>query len=396
MHILHVTSAYYPATYWGGPIFSVYGLNNALANLPEIEIQVLTTDSAGPLLSQRLEAANLNMEELYPNQIIHFTRRILRSSTSLEMLMKLPALVNWADVVHLTGTYSFPTFPTLLACRLFGKPLVWSPRGALQDAQKLEFSRKKRLKNIWNFLCNMLLNPDKTVLHTTSIEERDFSLSSLPGARAVVISNGIDTPLAFPKRDYCPNGELRLLFLSRLHRKKGVENLLDAMVDLKDLNISLSIYGTGDKAYVTSLQERAQKLGLLDGRVHFYGHVDGESKQAAFMNADVFVLPSYSENYGIAIAEALSYGVPVIASHGTPWQKVEEKKCGLWVDNTPQSLGEAVRTIRQMDLADMGRRGWQWMKDDFSWHYISTLMFQSYLELIMGSSMDKIYEESKI
>jgi glycosyltransferase involved in cell wall biosynthesis len=242
----------------------------------------------------------------------------------------------------------------------------------------LKFSPKKRLKNIWNFLCSMLLHPNKTILHTTSVEERDFSLTIFPRVKAVVIGNGVDTPLVLPKRDYCPNGKLRLLFLSRLHRKKGLENLLDAMVELKDLKISLSIYGAGDKAYVSSLQERAQRLGLLDDTVCFLGQADGESKKNAFMNADVFVLPSYSENYGIAIAEALSYGVPVIASHGAPWQKIEEKKCGLWVENTPQSLAQAVRAIRQMDLADMGKCGWQWMKDDYSWHTIASQMFEIY------------------
>lgn len=382
MKILHVSPTYYPATYWGGPIFSVYGLNNALAGLPGVELQVLTTDSAGPLLSQRLDVASLNMKELYPNQIVHFTRRILRSSTSFEMLMKLPALVAWADIVHLTATYSFPTIPVLMICRRFGKPLVWSPRGALQDAQKLEFSRKKRLKNIWNFLCNTLLHPDKSVLHTTSVEERDFSLFSLPHARAVVISNGVDILPALPKRDYCPNGELRLLFLSRLDRKKGLENLLDAMTELKDLKISLSVCGTGDTAYVSSLQERAQRQGLLGETVHFCGHVDGESKKNAFMNADVFVLPSYSENYGMAIAEALSHGVPVIVSRGTPWQKVKEKKCGLWVENDPKSLVQAIRNIRQMDLAGMGAHGWQWMKAELTWDAIAKKFFDVYRDMV--------------
>lgn len=396
MHILHVTPAYYPATYWGGPIFSECDLNNALAGLPGVELQILTTDSAGPLLSQRLDATRLNMKELYPNHIVHFTRRIFRSSTSLELLMKLPALVNWADIVHLHAIYSFPTIPTLLACRIFGKPLVWSPHGALQEAQKFKHARKKRLKNIWNFLCNSLLHPDQTVLHATSVEEREYSLPSLSRARAVVISFGVDTPPTLPKRDYCPNGELRLLFLSRLHRIKGLENLLDAMVDLKDLKISLLICGTGDEVYVSNLQQRAHRLDLLDGRVHFLGHVDGESKKSAFMNADVFVLPSYSENYGIAVAEALSYGVPVIVSRGTPWQKIEEKNCGLWVENDPKSLVQAIRNIRQMDLAGMGARGWQWMMDDFSWRHISTLMFQTYLESVMKKNKDKMHGKSKV
>ena len=388
MKILQITPTYYPATYWGGPIFSVLGLNNALADLPNVELQVLTTDSAGPLLSQRLDFETLDMKELYPNQVVHFAHRLFRNSTSLEMLIKIFVLVNWADVVHLTAIYSFPTIPTLLACRLFRKPLIWSTRGALQDDQMFELSPKKRLKSIWIFICNMLLHPDKTVLHTTSVIERSLSLSRIPHARAVIITNGVYSPPSLPRRNYCPSGQLRLLFLSRLHPKKGLENLLDAMAELKSLDINLSIYGTGDDAYVSSLKERAQMLDLLGQSVRFYGHVDGESKKSAFMNADVFVLPSYSENYGIVIAEALSYGVPVIASHGTPWERLDDKKCGLWVDNSPKSLVDAIMSIRQMDLAEMGYRGREWVKDEFSWDLISKKMYLVYQEMIEGNYND--------
>ena len=121
--------------------------------------------------------------------------------------------------------------------------------------------------------------------------------------------------------------------------------------------------------------------------MRFYGHVDGEYKKNAFMNADVFVLPSYSENYGIAIAEALSYGVPVIASRGTPWQKVEEKNCGLWVENDPQSLVRAVRNIRQMDLAKMGSRGRKWVNDEFGWDMIAKEMYGVYQEMLKGECL---------
>lgn len=384
MRVLHITPSYYPATYWGGPIFSIHGLNNALASFPEVELQVLTTDTAGPLLSQRVDVARLDKKMLYPNQVVHFTRRVLRKSASLEFLVKLPALVAWADIVHLSGVYSFPTIPTLLTSRMFGKPLVWSPRGALMDDKKLEFSRNKSTKKIWNFICKKLIRQSSSVLHATSNEERDFSLSVFHGMRAEVISNGISAPQEFFNREYCPNGTLRLLFLSRLTRKKGLENLLDAMAELKDPKVSLTVYGSGDAAYTTSLKRQASSLGLFGGTVHFLGHVDGEKKKHAFMNADVFVLPSYSENYGMAIAEALSYGVPVIASHGTPWLAVEEKKCGLWVQNTPQSLVQAIRRIQRMDLENMGKRGWQWMKDDFNWQYIAKLMLQAYQNILIA------------
>lgn len=95
MKILHITPSYYPATYWGGPIFSVYGLNSALARLPGVELKVLTTDSAGPRLSDRFDISAID-RALYSNQKVIFTRRIVGACVSIGLLRRLPKLIRWA------------------------------------------------------------------------------------------------------------------------------------------------------------------------------------------------------------------------------------------------------------------------------------------------------------
>lgn len=382
MRILHVIPAYYPATYWGGPIASVYGLNNALATLPNTEIRILATDAAGPRRDQKIVPASLDSAALYPQQRVTFARRIAGSAISLEILRRLPAQIAWAEVVHLTAVYSFTTLPTLLLCRLYHKPLVWSLRGAIQDAQNLSFARKKTLKKIWNRLCLALLDRQKSVLHTTSPAEKEFSVRGLPGVEVVVIRNGVETSTDQPRPQFRPAGRLRLLFLSRLDRKKGLENLLMALKDLPDLPVSLDVFGAGSAAYQQSLQRLIKNYGLPPNAVRFAGHVDGAAKQAAFSNADVFVLPSYSENYGMVIAEALAQGLPVIASTETPWPQLEEKGCGLWVENSPAALAQAIRKMEKMNLAEMGPRGWQWMREEFSWVSIARQMLQVYQKLV--------------
>ena len=97
MKILHITPAYYPAIYWGGPIFSVYHLNNALAKIPGVELKVLTTDSAGPKVTDRLIEEEKQMT--FPYQVI-FTRRIAGACVSMGLLTRLSPLIRWADVVH--------------------------------------------------------------------------------------------------------------------------------------------------------------------------------------------------------------------------------------------------------------------------------------------------------
>ena len=376
MNILHITPACYPASYWGGPVFTVYALNNALSGIPGVTVKTLTTDAAGAKVGQRLEYSQL--AGLYRNQELIMQRRIAGASVSPGMLWELPALVRWADVVHLTGIYSFPTFPVLIVCRLLGKPLVWSPHGAIQDVYEWEGSRRKGLKRIWEILCNALVSPGRVALHVISEREKAPTQSRLPRASAAIVPNGVEIPAAIPERNWLPDGRLRLMYLGRLTPKKGIENLLYAMEKLDDPNVTLAIYGTGEDGYVASLHALAGKLGLSGKNVFFAGPVDGERKEQAFYQADVCIVPSNTECFCMVVAEALAHGVPVIASHGTPWEAVEEKQCGLWVDNSPDSLVRAIIKMRGMALPGMGARGREWMKQNFSWSVVARDMLRLY------------------
>jgi glycosyltransferase involved in cell wall biosynthesis len=108
------------------------------------------------------------------------------------------------------------------------------------------------------------------------------------------------------------------------------------------------------------------------------GAVLSETKQRLFECSDVALVPSYTENFGIVVAEALAHGVPVIASKGTPWSRLEAMKCGLWVDNDPKTLAEAIRGISSMSLEEMGRRGRAWMQNEFSWLSVTKQMVDLY------------------
>lgn len=379
MNLLHVASAYYPATYWGGPTFSVYGLNNALARLPGVNLKVLTTDSAGPRVANRLDVQNI-APALFENYEVIFSRRIWGASTSLELLRRLPALIRQADMVHVTSTYSFPTIPTLALCRLYGKPLVWSPRGAILDAYAWNVPRP-RLKRLWERACNTLIRPRQVVMHTTAENERVACEVRVPKAHAVIVPNGTDVLPALPQREWQPGGRLRLMYLGRLSQKKGIENLLRALKLLGDPGITLQVYGVGDAAYTASLHALAGELDLA-GRACFMGEVTGAAKNAAFHAADLCVVPSFTENFCNVVSEALAHGVPVIASHGTPWCELEAKQCGWWVDNSPETLAQTIKLARTQPLAEMGRRGWEWMAAEYSWEAVAKQMMGVYRSLV--------------
>ncbi len=377
IRVLHVIPAYYPATFWGGPIFSVYSLNNAIARLPGVSLRVLTTDAAGPRVNDRI-----NESHVYLNQDVEITRRIAGAGISIEMLRRLPKLIQWADVVHLTATYSFPTIPTLFACRIFGKPLIWSTRGAILDASAWAGTRRRLLKRVWDSVCNAIIRRGCVVAHTTSEDERRVVKKRIPKAVSAVVPNGVELPDLPPSRDWLPCGQLRMLFMGRIAPKKGLENLLHAMTLLSTDKWMLTIYGTGDPTYVRSVQALAKDLGFVDSRVRFAGHVDAQAKSAAFFNADLCMVPSYTENFCMVVAEALAHGIPVITSHGTPWREVEDRQCGLWVDNDPLALAEAVHRCLQLNLQQMGHRGRTWMREEYDWEEMARRMSGIYRRMM--------------
>ncbi len=375
MKVLHIVPTFYPATYFGGPVFSVYGLCNAISQMPDVELRVLTTDNAGPEL-RRIKSETFPV--LFPGGYsVYYFKYLFGVSVSPLMLFRMPSMIRWADIVHITSVYSFPTIPALLFCKILRKPVVWSPRGALQG---WEGSTRPLLKRVWESICNALLDKHRCVLHVTSENEAEESGQKITKARIEILKNGVDIPPENPKRNWMPDRKLRLLFMGRLHPKKGIENLLQAIKVLNRENV-LTICGTGDADYVLSLKTIADNLGIA-GRVHFTGHVESDEKSRIFWSSDVSVVPSYTENFAMVVAEALAHGVPVIASKGTPWSEIIGHQCGLWVENDPVSLVRAISEIRNKDLHQMGLNGRRWMEEEFSWDIIARGMLSLYQRLI--------------
>jgi glycosyltransferase involved in cell wall biosynthesis len=377
MNVLHVTPTFWPATYWGGPIVSTLGLCNALAALPEIELRVLTTDAAGPSTGQRITAAGFPTR--HPaGYDVYYTRRLIGRNVAPGLWMRLWSLVRWADVVHLTGVYSFSTIPTLLLCRILGKPVVWSVRGGLQ---RWKDSKRRFAKAVWEQVC-WLLAPASLALHVTSPEEAQAARARAPHVRSVVISNGVMIPMDTAQP--APGDTFQLVYVGRLHPIKAIENLLEACRMLNRISFrswSLTVAGTGDLKYEDSLKRLVAALALGE-QVRFIGEVTGDAKAQLFDRADVLILPSHSENFGMAVAEALAHGVPVIAGRGTPWKELEEKRCGLWTDNHPEQLADAIVRMRQMPVRAMGQRGRAWMQRDYSWASKSREMAALYEHLV--------------
>lgn len=371
LRVAQIVPSFFPAHGYGGPIESVLQLCRRLA-LNGCEVRVLTTDADG---RSRLVGVDTTREvDLEAGVGVRYCRRIMPEAVAPSLLTLLPEYVRWADVVHLTGVYSFPTLPTLVTCSVAGKPLVWTPRGSLR---RWKGTKRLVLKRVWDAVCRGMA-PARMVVHTTSEEEAEETVERLPGFRMAVIPNGIEIPAA--TRHVGTPGDVRLAYLGRLHAIKGIENLLAACAILDrrgKAGWQLTIAGSAESGYAGLLAGRIRELGLSSKAV-LVGQVTGESKTALFENADVVVVPSHVESFGMVVAEALAHGVPVIASRGTPWRRVEDEGCGLWVENTPEDLAAAIEQMSRSPLAEMGRRGRAWMSRDFAWERVAAQMTSLY------------------
>lgn len=372
VRIVHITPSFAPAWRYGGPIYTVLQLCGQLAR-GGCDVRVLTTDADGPRAV--LDVPKAREVDMAQRLRVRYCRRQMPDAVSAGLLRYLPSYVRWADVVHLTGVYSFTTIPTLLACRVLRKPLVWSPRGALQ---RWAGTTRPRARAIWEAVCRAVA-AKRVLLHVTSKEEAAESCDHLGGVPAVIIPNGVEIPDNVVHTR--PGAVRRLLFLGRLHPKKGIENLLAACRLLSDRGhqYTLTIAGAGDGAYDASIGRKIEELGLRQAKM--IGEVIGDAKRRAFEEADVVVVPSHTENFCVVVAEALAHGIPVIASKGTPWAEVEQVGCGLWVDNDPANLAEAVERASRMPLEEMGHRGRRWMIEQFAWDKISARMLECYSSL---------------
>lgn len=343
--------------------------------MPDVEVRVLTTDCDEPDKGKRIAVTDFPVR--LEGMEVFYCRNLFGKDVSLSLWRRLWSMIQWADVVHLSAVYSAPTIPTLLLCKALKKPVVWSPRGALQ---RWDGSTRRTTKRIWEGICNSLCDAERILLHFTSDSERKESSTRITNARAMVIANGIDVPERNGIQPRRKDNGLQVLFLGRLHPKKGIENLLGAMQVVKT-NARLSICGDGDANYRQKLHALAQELGL-NGRVKFHGRVDGTAKEQQFSEADLCVVPSYTENFCVVVAEALAHGVPVVASRGTPWQRLAEMDCGLWVDNSSEELSKALDLAASLPLAEMGKRGRDWMGQEYSWERIAEQMAAQYQLLI--------------
>ncbi len=288
-------------------------------------------------------------------------------------------------LVHASGLWDHGSLAVDRARRAMAFPLVISPRGMLEP-WALNHRRLKKAAALLLWQRRQLTRAD--MLHATSAQECD-NIRRLGLRNPVcVIPNGIELPAADVGAaarvdDRGGRPPRRCVFLSRIHPKKGLPMLLEAWARVRPVDWVLEIAGNAEGGHDREIEERIRSL-RLEG-VRLVGEQAGDAKWRFLAGADLFVLPSHSENFGIVVAEAMTMGLPVITTHGTPWAAIEEQGLGWWVSPTVDAIERGLRQAlaeSSAQLADRGRRGREYALDSFAWPGIGRRMAACYAWLL--------------
>jgi glycosyltransferase involved in cell wall biosynthesis len=254
---------------------------------------------------------------------------------------------------------------------------VVSPRGMLSEWAVNHGRLKKRLA--WHAYQGRDIR-SATAFHATSEHEVEEIRRMGLHQPIALIPNGITLPGRLPQRQ-CAASPRRMLFLSRIHPVKGLINLVRAWKQAEigsDWKLIIAGHNEGDHQKEIEREARAQGIAAM---VEFPGSADEAQKWQMYVDADVFVLPSFSENFGIVAAEAMAAGLPVITTNRTPWHEVRTRNCGWSVEPNINGIAQALSDATSMsteELRDYGQRGASWIRDEFAWPAISQRMIEFY------------------
>jgi len=346
MKLLYVIGSFYPSQL-GGPCNTTYWAAKDLASRgAEVTVASLCDGITPDHCAQY--GITFNKACCIDNVFVYFFSYKFSRFFSSSMFWWLIKNIKKYDMVSLTSVFFPWTWFSAFLCIIYDVPFVIAPRGELEPGA-IKFGALKKKILIWIFI-RRIVSHAKFLL-VTSEQERKYSAPYfLDNVSFEILPNYSDIDSVslsdeeiIRKRD--------ILYLGRLHPKKGIESLIAAFNLLPNEitdNNKLVIVGSGESHYVNSLKNSVKSLEKSSDII-FLGHLEALEKREIYERSRLLVLPSYSENFGNVVIEALSHSTPVVASRYTPWSQLEENGCGLWVDNDPSSLANAINSIFDLD-----------------------------------------------
>ncbi|MGI0490214.1 hormogonium polysaccharide biosynthesis glycosyltransferase HpsP [Alkalinema pantanalense CENA528] len=375
---------------YGGPSQMVVGLSSALAR-SGVQVTILTTDANGDAGQAPLPVPLGVPVEQDGYDIIYFRcSPFRRYKFSIDLLMWLWRNVDRYDVVHIHALFSPVTSLAATIVRTKGLPYILRPLGTLDPA---DLQKKRRIKQLYAHVLERPNLAGAAALHFTSDQEAKVSERFGTQCMDWIYPLGVQLPPAVRSVAETkaalnlPSDRPILLFMSRIDPKKGLDLLIPALEKLSQTTPFHFVLAGGnpqDSGYEAQIRLRIQSSPLND-RTTITGFVSGNLKTELLQIADLFLLPSYYENFGISVAESMSVGTPVIISNQVHiWQQIEQSESGWICECTADSVFNTIQ-VALKDHQELRYRGLQaqgYARKHYSWEAIATQLCQRYQEVI--------------
>jgi glycosyltransferase involved in cell wall biosynthesis len=415
MKILHIVPTYLPAYRYGGPIKTVHELNKWLVK-KGVEVTVYTTNIDG---SGVLDAPVGKEAVIDGVKVFYFPASFRPWKYSRGLSQALAEHIKDFDIVHITSVFLAASAVGAYYARKHNKPYIISPRGSLMKEPLEKGFLKNLKKKIYLFLIEKRNLTNAAGIHfTTEMEKEEYLKAGLPLKKAIVIPNGLDTEefqsndvrhryIGFREKYGLGKDKKIVLFLSRLNWKKGFDALVPAFAEVikKEPKAVLVLAGPDDGYLkeilriikdVNQMTSDIQKLkpsifGTSDVQkienpnIIFTDMLLGDDKTAAYQESDVFVLPSYAENFGQVVVEAMACGLPVIITKNVGIApSVEKAAAGIVIEKSVNQLTLAIlKILSNPDLAKkMGEAGRKLVETEFSSEKVAEKWMEEYKSLI--------------
>ncbi len=375
MRLAHVVPSYFPARRYGGPIWSVHGLCKALVAAGH-RVDVYTTNVDGPKVLPVPVATPVDLDGVHVHYFpVPLARRLYYSPM---LAAALESALHSIDVVHLHSIFLYPTLAAARRARCANVPYVVAPRGML--VKGLVTRRSRLAKRAWIAMFERRTLEQADAIHATSVLEaqeiRDWGFR-LPEVR--VVPNGIEVPQRMAPTARDPR---LILFLGRVDWKKGLDRLIPAMAEIAPAR--LLVAGNDETGYGQHLRKLARQHRVAH-RVEFIGPVHEEAKWQLYARAAVFVLPSYSENFGNSVLEAMAMGCPVVVTPEVGLAHVVDTSgAGVVASGKVGALASAIKFVLESPERSraMSAVGPAVVGERYAWKPVAQAMADVYADML--------------
>jgi glycosyltransferase involved in cell wall biosynthesis len=378
LRILQIIPNYFPAVRYGGPIRSVHALSKGLVDRGhEVHVFTSSMDGADDLPQTFEVPATIDGVQVSYFPVPALRRLCWCPAMRTALLKAAPTF----DVMHLHSVFRWPTWAAARVAHAVKLPYLLSPRGMLGRA--VIQGKSRFAKGAWIRLIEQRTLAQSAGLHVTSeLEAAEIEALGLRLPRLYCVPNGVSWPekhLPLPEEPW--TSQPYALFLSRIDWKKGLDRLIEAWKWVPDL--TLIVAGNDEEGYRSKL-EKIIDQHQVRSRIRFVGAIADAQKWALYENATMFVLPSYSENFGNVVAEAMAMGCPVVVTPEVGLSSlVQRSGSGVVSDGAPRAFAQAVSALLndQSLRRRMSERGRLTARRDLSWESAASRMENIYREI---------------